>query len=278
MLILGVVIYSGPSEGVANREIVQTNANASHVKLRRSGSNWNRSNHSSRWLGQGERLFLIKGVIPDLWEPEGNLHMAPIQKFYAANSRLDLTGKTALIVGGTQGIGKAIALRLSAQGASVAIAGRNEKLGAEVVNELKVRSPGFAEDKAAFSFHKFDASLISEVKRFVAEVKPQYEKTGLNYLFLTVGHPPGDTRTETAEGLEYQFAVQDLARFVIIESLVPELKKAHGGARVIDIMAPGGAKNVEFLEDLEFKKRPYSFFAVIERDSGYHDLMIKVRI
>ncbi|RUS19496.1 hypothetical protein BC937DRAFT_87389 [Endogone sp. FLAS-F59071] len=200
--------------------------------------------------------------------------MAPVEKFHTANSRLDLTGKTALIVGGTQGIGRAVALRLSALGASVAIVGRNEKLGAEVVNELKVRSPGFAEDKAAFSFHKVDVSLMSEVKRFITEIKPQYEKTGLNYLFLTAGHPPNDTRTETTEGIERQFAVQSLARFVIIEMLIPALKKAHGGARVIDVMAPGG-KNVEFLEDIEFQKRSYSFFAAIARDTGYHDLMAK---
>ncbi|RUS21764.1 hypothetical protein BC937DRAFT_91498 [Endogone sp. FLAS-F59071] len=201
--------------------------------------------------------------------------MAPIEKFYTANSRLDLTGKTALIVGGTQGIGKAVALRMSALGASVTIVGRNEKLGAEVINELKVRSPGFAEDKATFSFHKADVSLMSEVKRFITEIKPQYEKTGLNYLFLTAGYPPNDTSIKTAEGIDRQFAVQSLARFVTIELLVPVLKKAHGGARVIDIMAPGGAKNVEFLEDIEFQKRPYSFVAALARDAGYHDLMCK---
>ena len=52
----------------------------------------------------------------------------------------DLTGKTALVTGATGGIGQAIARSLHAQGASVALSGRNvEKLEA-LAGELGART------------------------------------------------------------------------------------------------------------------------------------------
>lgn len=50
--------------------------------------------------------------------------------------KLDLTGKTALITGGTKGIGKAIAARLIEAGANVAITGRTEEAVQSAVAEL----------------------------------------------------------------------------------------------------------------------------------------------
>ena len=49
---------------------------------------------------------------------------------------IDLTGKFALVGGSTDGIGKAIATRLAASGASVCIMARNKSKLEKVVNEL----------------------------------------------------------------------------------------------------------------------------------------------
>lgn len=198
-----------------------------------------------------------------------------LQKFRTANDAQDLTGKVGLIVGGTQGIGKSIAVRLAQLGASVAISGRNETAGANVVAELEANSPASAKGKAHFRFYKADISLISEVKRLVNEVKQQCEDTGLNYLFFTAGRVPTSARIETAEGIEYQFAVHDLSRFAITELLVPVLKKAKGGARVISILRPGFTTSID-LDDLELKNGSYSFWSSIKRDSGYNDVATKV--
>lgn len=48
-----------------------------------------------------------------------------------------LKGKVAVVTGGSRGIGRAIALRLSAEGANVVICGRNPEAAQAVVDEIK---------------------------------------------------------------------------------------------------------------------------------------------
>jgi NAD(P)-dependent dehydrogenase (short-subunit alcohol dehydrogenase family) len=48
-----------------------------------------------------------------------------------------LTGKTALITGATSNIGRAIAVEFAAQGAHVAVSGRNAERGAAVIAEIR---------------------------------------------------------------------------------------------------------------------------------------------
>jgi len=49
----------------------------------------------------------------------------------------DLRGKSALITGGSRGLGRALALRLSAEGAKVALVARHQKELNETVNEIR---------------------------------------------------------------------------------------------------------------------------------------------
>ncbi|MBL7258028.1 SDR family NAD(P)-dependent oxidoreductase [Paractinoplanes lichenicola] len=49
----------------------------------------------------------------------------------------EFTGKTALITGGTSGIGRATALMLAARGANVVVTGRDVERGTEVVEKIQ---------------------------------------------------------------------------------------------------------------------------------------------
>lgn len=79
----------------------------------------------------------------------------------------DLTGKRALITGGSRGLGKAMALALASEGVSVAITGRNEESLKQAVAEIE--SKGI---KSAYAV--FDVANKSEVFAGIEQLQKNF--------------------------------------------------------------------------------------------------------
>jgi 3-oxoacyl-[acyl-carrier protein] reductase len=82
------------------------------------------------------------------------------------NSRL-LTGKSALVTGGTAGIGQSIALLYAAQGADVAICGTNEQRAKQVVADMEALRVDAAQK---FQFFLVDVSLTAPVEEMIRKL------------------------------------------------------------------------------------------------------------
>jgi len=81
---------------------------------------------------------------------------------------MNLTGKTAVITGGSRGIGKAIALKLASLGANIVINYTSRAQQANsVVEEIK------AMGREAFAFQA-DVSKLDEVQEFIKEVEAHF--------------------------------------------------------------------------------------------------------
>ena len=78
---------------------------------------------------------------------------------------MSLKGKVALVTGGAQGIGKAIAVRLAQQGADVAIADVNIDLAQTVLTEMK----NWGQAAVAFQADVSDSSQVEELIKKVME-------------------------------------------------------------------------------------------------------------
>ena len=147
---------------------------------------------------------------------------------------MTLQGKTVLITGSSDGLGKAVALLAAKAGATVLVHGRSREKSEPVLDEVKRAGSGDAE------LYLADLASLAEVRRLAAEVTGRHERLDVlinNAGVLLAGEKP---RQESRDGLELHFAVNYLAPFLLTELLLPTLK-ASAPARIVNVSSLGQA-------------------------------------
>jgi NAD(P)-dependent dehydrogenase (short-subunit alcohol dehydrogenase family) len=141
-----------------------------------------------------------------------------------------LNGKTALITGSTDGVGRMVAKRLGADGWRILVHGRAR--GQDVVAAIG-KAGGDAELLIA------DLSSLAEVRRLAGDVQCATSRLDLliNNAGTGSGGPQG-VRQESADGHELRFAVNYLSGFLLTDLLLPLLKKSIP-ARIVNVSSAG---------------------------------------
>jgi NAD(P)-dependent dehydrogenase (short-subunit alcohol dehydrogenase family) len=150
----------------------------------------------------------------------------------------DGKGRTALISGATDGVGRVVARALAQQGWRVLVHGRDRPRGEALVREIE-QTGGSAAFLAA------DLASLAEVRRLADAVKQQTGRLELlinNAGIGSVGSAPG--RQTSADGHELRFAVNYLAGFLLTHLLLP-LLKASAPARIVNV-ASAGQQAIDF--------------------------------
>ena len=158
------------------------------------------------------------------------------------NTLRPMAGKTALVTGGTGGIGRATAVGLARLGARVGITGRDRARTQRAATEIARESGNPAVDA-------FDADMSSqaEVRRLAAAVLEAYPR--LDVLVNNVGGFWA-TRHLTADGLEHTFAVNHLAGFLLTDLLLDRLE-AGAPARIVTVSSDAQRMGRLTFEDLQ---------------------------
>jgi NAD(P)-dependent dehydrogenase (short-subunit alcohol dehydrogenase family) len=147
---------------------------------------------------------------------------------------MDLKGKTILVTGSTDGVGRLVALRLAANGAQVLVHGRNAQRGQQVVEEIRRSGKGSA------ALYVADLSSMAEVRRLGAEVLAKHPRVDVlinNAGIGTVGTGAGK-REQSPDGHELRFAVNYLSGFLLTHLLLDRLLGSTP-ARIVNVSSLG---------------------------------------
>ena len=157
--------------------------------------------------------------------------------------------KVCVITGGTDGIGKAAALALAAQGAKLLVHGRDPDKGARAVAELKARS-----GNPAIEFLAADFSSLAEVRRLAAAV---LERTPRVDVLVNNAGSIYVKRAVSKDGYEMTFAVNHLAPFLLTHLLLDSLKSGSRSRIVTTASNAHQRFKIEF-DDLQIITRKYA--------------------
>ncbi len=145
---------------------------------------------------------------------------------------LQLNGRVALVTGGSQGIGKAVAAMLAQEGASVVIAARGAELLDKVATEIRAAG-GKVHAVAA------DVSQAADCERLVAETIKTFGR--LDILVNNAGtSATGEFESVTDEAWQADFNLKLFAAIRLARLVVPGMRQ-HGWGRIIN-MTNIGAK------------------------------------
>ena len=139
--------------------------------------------------------------------------------------------RIAVVVGGTDGIGKEIALGLARRHYRLIVAGRDAVKGARASDEL------IANGASGAIFLEADLSLIGQARRLAELITGSIPR--LHVLVHSAGVVLG-SRQLTAEGLERNFTTNYLSRFVLTQQLLPLLERSGSADRPAKILLIGG--------------------------------------
>ena len=133
-----------------------------------------------------------------------------------------LAGKTALITGGTSGIGKATVELFAREGARVAFTGRRERKGQQLANTLQQAGHDVL-------FIPSDHTKAQDCQNAVHQTIAAYAK--IDVLFNNAGIvTKGTAETTTEEDWHATFAVNVTAVWRMCKLVIPHMRQAGGGS------------------------------------------------
>jgi NAD(P)-dependent dehydrogenase (short-subunit alcohol dehydrogenase family) len=158
---------------------------------------------------------------------------------------IDLTGKRAIVTGGSSGIGIETARALAGAGAQVTLAVRNTDAGARTAADIAATTG--RDDVAVAALELAD---LASVAAFAATWHEP-----LDVLVNNAGIMMSPEQ-RTPQGWEQQFATNHLGHFALAVALHDALAAARD-ARIVVVSSSGHLYSPVVFDDLHFRFRPY---------------------
>src|ERR1700761_2370564 len=146
---------------------------------------------------------------------------------------MDMHGKTVLITGSTDGVGRYVAGELAKQGAHVLLHGRDAARAKTLIDEIRGRG------HTAPQFFQADLSSLAGARQLAEAVKAGRSKIDVFVSNAGIGSMNGGAeRQQSADGHELRFALNYLSGFLLAYLLLP-LIKAAAPSRIVNVSSLG---------------------------------------
>jgi NAD(P)-dependent dehydrogenase (short-subunit alcohol dehydrogenase family) len=154
-----------------------------------------------------------------------------------------------LVTGATDGLGRGLAERLAAAGATVLVHGRDDRRGADAIDAIRT-----ATGTDRLEWYRADFARLDDVRALAERVAADHPRLDALVNNAGIGTTlPGDgARVESADGYELRFQVNYLAPYLLTMLLLPTLE-ASAPARVVNVSSLG-QEPVDF-DDVMLERR-----------------------
>jgi NAD(P)-dependent dehydrogenase (short-subunit alcohol dehydrogenase family) len=139
----------------------------------------------------------------------------------------DLQGLKALVTGATSGLGRAIAVRLAADGSDIAVHGRDAARGAQTVEAIQAQGGG----ARFFAADLNDATSVTRLANDVGAIDILVNNAGFSVW--------GPTETFEIASFDAMFAANVRAPFFLVAAFAPGMV-ARGSGSIINISSMAG--------------------------------------
>ena len=150
------------------------------------------------------------------------------------NMSLDLSDKVALVTGGSQGLGKAIAMAMAENGAAVAVCGRKQENLDQAGEDFRQAGLHIVGQVANVGKSDQVARLFEVVQERFGKLDILVNNVGMNILTPAV--------TEVEEGLWDKIIETNLKGTFLTSSRAVKLMKKSGGGKIINISSVAARK------------------------------------
>ncbi len=157
-----------------------------------------------------------------------------------------MRGRVCLVTGSTSAIGKATALALAQQGASLVLVARDPSKGETTVGEIRT-----ATGNDHVEILLADLSSQASVRALADGFRSEHDR--LDVLVNCAGAFFRDRRV-TVDGLELSFALNHLAYFLLTTLLI-DLLRASAPARIVNVTSGAQSMGRIDFEDLQGERR-----------------------
>jgi retinol dehydrogenase 12 len=160
-----------------------------------------------------------------------------------------MDGTVALVTGAASGIGRATAIGLAREGATVVLVVRNAARGEQALHDLRTAVPD-----ARAEILECDLSAQSSIRDAARRFLAGHDR--LDVLVNAAGVFVKEKQL-TGDGIELTFATNYLAYFLLTHELLP-LLRTSAPARVVNVASKYGRTAIDF-DDLQKLGTPYSY-------------------